>query len=164
MGKMGIGTGTKYTQYGSVPVPGTKCSSLLALVGFNHLHCQKAAIDTSNVEVEEAINWLLSQMDDPGCQLAIWKEIGRCLGMEPTCILPQLCSVKIKTSQLPLYPLINSLKKAYAFAGVFSEWTFKALMDSYKTCDDDVLIKTAELVKQGVFLMHVFSKLLLHIL
>ncbi|KAJ0440768.1 putative ubiquitinyl hydrolase 1 [Helianthus annuus] len=122
MGKMGIGTGTKYTQYGSVPVPvpGTKCSSLLALVGFNHLHCQKAAIDTSNVEVEEAINWLLSQMDDPGCQLAIWKEIGRCLGMEPTCILPQLCSVKIKTSQLPLYPLINSLKKAYAFAGVFS--------------------------------------------
>ncbi|MFS7940480.1 hypothetical protein Hanom_Chr05g00464981 [Helianthus anomalus] len=110
--------------------------------------------------------------------------------MKPTCILPQLCSFQIKTSQLPLYPLINSLKKAYAFAGVFSgtfspfqlirsetTWveltsiysvdsfsfdthtsaTFKALMDSYKTYDDDVLIKIAELVKQ-VMCMYYYGK------
>jgi ubiquitin carboxyl-terminal hydrolase 5/13 len=35
-------------------------------MGFNHLHCQKAAINTSNVGVEEAMTWLLSHMDDPG--------------------------------------------------------------------------------------------------
>ncbi|KAG4968136.1 hypothetical protein JHK87_033787 [Glycine soja] len=38
----------------------------LVSMGFNHLHCQKAAINTSNVGVEEAMNWLLSHMDDPG--------------------------------------------------------------------------------------------------
>ncbi|KAG9452804.1 hypothetical protein H6P81_005708 [Aristolochia fimbriata] len=37
----------------------------LASMGFNYLHCQKAAISTSNVGVEEAMNWLLSHMDDP---------------------------------------------------------------------------------------------------
>ncbi|KAK7405177.1 hypothetical protein VNO78_06376 [Psophocarpus tetragonolobus] len=37
----------------------------LVSMGFNHLHCQKAAINTSNVGVEEAMNWLLSHMDDP---------------------------------------------------------------------------------------------------
>lgn len=40
--------------------------SQLVSMGFNHLHCQKAAINTSNVGVEEAMNWLLSHMDDPG--------------------------------------------------------------------------------------------------
>lgn len=35
-------------------------------MGFNYLHCQKAAINTSNAGVEEAMNWLLSHMDDPG--------------------------------------------------------------------------------------------------
>jgi len=38
----------------------------LVSMGFNDLHCQKAAINTSNVGVEEAMNWLLSHMDDPG--------------------------------------------------------------------------------------------------
>lgn len=38
----------------------------LASMGFNYLHCQKAAINTSNTGVEEAMNWLLSHMDDPG--------------------------------------------------------------------------------------------------
>ncbi|KAL0553723.1 hypothetical protein IC582_007627 [Cucumis melo] len=37
----------------------------LVSMGFNHLHCQKAAINTSNAGVEEAMNWLLSHMDDP---------------------------------------------------------------------------------------------------
>ncbi|XP_047334441.1 ubiquitin carboxyl-terminal hydrolase 14 [Impatiens glandulifera] len=36
----------------------------LVSMGFNHLHCQKAAINTSNTGVEEAMNWLLSHMDD----------------------------------------------------------------------------------------------------
>ncbi|KAJ4756079.1 Ubiquitinyl hydrolase 1 [Rhynchospora pubera] len=37
----------------------------LASMGFNYLHCQKAAIKTSNAGVEEAMNWLLSHMEDP---------------------------------------------------------------------------------------------------
>ncbi|XP_073009187.1 ubiquitin carboxyl-terminal hydrolase 14 isoform X2 [Typha latifolia] len=39
--------------------------SKLANMGFNYLHCQKAAISTSNAGVEEAMTWLLSHMDDP---------------------------------------------------------------------------------------------------
>uniref|UniRef100_A0A5B7C534 Ubiquitin carboxyl-terminal hydrolase n=1 Tax=Davidia involucrata TaxID=16924 RepID=A0A5B7C534_DAVIN len=39
--------------------------SQLMSMGFNYLHCQKAAINTSNAGVEEAMNWLLSHMDDP---------------------------------------------------------------------------------------------------
>ena len=35
-------------------------------MGFNYLHCQKAAVNTSNAGVEEAMNWLLSHMDDSG--------------------------------------------------------------------------------------------------
>ena len=38
----------------------------LVSMGFSHLHCQKAAINTSNLGVEEAMNWLLSHMDDAG--------------------------------------------------------------------------------------------------
>ncbi|XP_043689178.1 ubiquitin carboxyl-terminal hydrolase 14 [Telopea speciosissima] len=38
--------------------------SQLADMGFNYLHCQKAAINTSNTGVEEAMNWLLSHMND----------------------------------------------------------------------------------------------------
>lgn len=37
----------------------------LVSMGFNYLHCQKAVINTSNAGVEEAMNWLLSHMDDP---------------------------------------------------------------------------------------------------
>ncbi|KAF7822784.1 Ubiquitin carboxyl-terminal hydrolase 14 [Senna tora] len=48
--------------------------SQLVAMGFNHLHCQKAAISTSNVGVEEAMNWLLSHMDDPDIDIPISKE------------------------------------------------------------------------------------------
>ncbi|XP_027353672.1 ubiquitin carboxyl-terminal hydrolase 14-like isoform X2 [Abrus precatorius] len=47
-------------------LPNEEIVSQLVSMGFNHLHCQKAAINTSNVGVEEAMNWLLSHMDDPG--------------------------------------------------------------------------------------------------
>lgn len=40
--------------------------SQLVSMGFSNLHCQKAAINTSNAGVEEAMNWLLSHMDDAG--------------------------------------------------------------------------------------------------
>ncbi|KVI02211.1 Peptidase C19, ubiquitin carboxyl-terminal hydrolase 2 [Cynara cardunculus var. scolymus] len=46
-------------------LPNEDIVSQLASMGFNHLHCQKAAINTSNAGVEEAMNWLLSHMDDP---------------------------------------------------------------------------------------------------
>uniref|UniRef100_A0A7N0SZ72 Ubiquitin carboxyl-terminal hydrolase n=1 Tax=Kalanchoe fedtschenkoi TaxID=63787 RepID=A0A7N0SZ72_KALFE len=39
--------------------------SQLSSMGFTRLHCEKAAISTSNTGVEEAMNWLLSHMDDP---------------------------------------------------------------------------------------------------
>jgi ubiquitin carboxyl-terminal hydrolase 5/13 len=48
------------------PVASEDIVSQLASMGFNYLHCQKAAISTSNTGVEEAMNWLLSHMDDPG--------------------------------------------------------------------------------------------------
>lgn len=38
----------------------------LASMGFQYLHCQKAAINTVNTGVEEAMNWLLNHMNDPG--------------------------------------------------------------------------------------------------
>lgn len=38
----------------------------LASMGFQYLHCQKAAINTMNAGVEEAMNWLLNHMNDPG--------------------------------------------------------------------------------------------------
>lgn len=38
-------------------------------MGFNSLHCKKAAINTSNAGVEEAMTWLLSHIDDPGQSL-----------------------------------------------------------------------------------------------
>ncbi|KAJ8490656.1 hypothetical protein OPV22_012377 [Ensete ventricosum] len=38
--------------------------SKLAAMGFNYLHCQKAAINTANAGVEEAMTWLLSHMND----------------------------------------------------------------------------------------------------
>lgn len=46
-------------------LPNDDIVSQLASMGFNQLHCQKAAINTSNAGVEEAMNWLLSHMDDP---------------------------------------------------------------------------------------------------
>ncbi|KAF9672881.1 hypothetical protein SADUNF_Sadunf11G0090400 [Salix dunnii] len=49
----------------SNPVANEDIVAQLVSMGFNHLHCQKAAINTSNVGVEEAMNWLLAHMDDP---------------------------------------------------------------------------------------------------
>ncbi|GJT33089.1 ubiquitin carboxyl-terminal hydrolase 14 isoform X1 [Tanacetum coccineum] len=46
-------------------LPNDDIVAQLASMGFNQLHCQKAAINTSNAGVEEAMNWLLSHMDDP---------------------------------------------------------------------------------------------------
>lgn len=46
----------------------------LVSMGFNNLHCQKAAISTSNAGVEEAMNWLLSHMDDPDIDAPISQE------------------------------------------------------------------------------------------
>ncbi|XP_015082701.1 ubiquitin carboxyl-terminal hydrolase 14 isoform X1 [Solanum pennellii] len=37
----------------------------LVSMGFNLLHCQKAAINTSNSGVEAAMDWLLNHMNDP---------------------------------------------------------------------------------------------------
>ncbi|KAF2285927.1 hypothetical protein GH714_008999 [Hevea brasiliensis] len=48
--------------------------SQLVSMGFNHLHCEKAAINTLNAGVEEAMNWLLSHMDDPDIDLPISQE------------------------------------------------------------------------------------------
>ncbi|MBA0553221.1 hypothetical protein Golob_012422 [Gossypium lobatum] len=49
----------------SQPVADEAIVAQLASMGFNQLHCQKAAINTLNAGVEEAMNWLLSHMDDP---------------------------------------------------------------------------------------------------
>ncbi|KAL2483615.1 Ubiquitin carboxyl-terminal hydrolase 14 [Forsythia ovata] len=46
----------------------------LVSMGFNYLHCQKAAINTSNAGVEAAMNWLLSHMNDPDIDDPIPKE------------------------------------------------------------------------------------------
>ncbi|KAF5730612.1 ubiquitin carboxyl-terminal hydrolase 14-like isoform X3 [Tripterygium wilfordii] len=53
------------------PVANEDIVSQLLSMGFNHLHCQKAAIYTSNTGVEEAMNWLLSHMDDPDIDVPI---------------------------------------------------------------------------------------------
>ncbi|KAF3453580.1 hypothetical protein FNV43_RR04020 [Rhamnella rubrinervis] len=47
------------------PIANDDIVSQLVSMGFSHLHCQKAAINTLNAGVEEAMNWLLSHMDDP---------------------------------------------------------------------------------------------------
>ncbi|KAG8053224.1 hypothetical protein GUJ93_ZPchr0001g29930 [Zizania palustris] len=56
------------------PVASEDIVSQLASMGFNYLHCQKAAISTSNTGVEEAMNWLLSHMDDPDIDDPISKD------------------------------------------------------------------------------------------
>ncbi|XP_073312765.1 ubiquitin carboxyl-terminal hydrolase 14 [Primulina huaijiensis] len=48
--------------------------SQLVLMGFNYLHCQKAAINTSNAGVEAATNWLFDHMNDPDIDEPIIKE------------------------------------------------------------------------------------------
>ncbi|KAI7746151.1 hypothetical protein M8C21_018001 [Ambrosia artemisiifolia] len=54
-------------------LPNDDIVSQLASMGFNRLHCQKAAINTSYAGVEEAMNWLLSHMDDPDIDAPIPK-------------------------------------------------------------------------------------------
>jgi len=55
----------------SIVVASEDIVSKLAGMGFNYLHCQKAAINTANVGVEEAMTWLLSHMDDPGTEVYV---------------------------------------------------------------------------------------------
>lgn len=59
-------TGSGDESESNKPVANEDIVFQLVSMGFNHLHCQKAAINTSNSGVEEAMNWLLSHMDDPG--------------------------------------------------------------------------------------------------
>ncbi|BBN00627.1 ubiquitin carboxyl-terminal hydrolase 5/13 [Marchantia polymorpha subsp. ruderalis] len=40
-------------------------------MGFPRVRCQKAALNTSNTGVEEAMNWLLSHMDDPDIDMPL---------------------------------------------------------------------------------------------
>ncbi|XP_075075979.1 ubiquitin carboxyl-terminal hydrolase 14 isoform X2 [Nicotiana tabacum] len=47
----------------------------LVSMGFNYLHCQKAAINTSNCGVEEAMNWLLAHMNDPDIDSPISQDV-----------------------------------------------------------------------------------------
>ncbi|KAB2068357.1 hypothetical protein ES319_A08G025600v1 [Gossypium barbadense] len=58
----------------SQPVADEAIVAQLASMGFNQLHCQKAAINTLNAGVEEAMNWLLSHMDDPDIDAPISHE------------------------------------------------------------------------------------------
>lgn len=48
-----------------MPLADESIVAQLTSMGFNHLHCQKAAINTSNTGVEEAMNWLFAHMEDP---------------------------------------------------------------------------------------------------
>ncbi|GAV74442.1 UCH domain-containing protein/UBA domain-containing protein/zf-UBP domain-containing protein [Cephalotus follicularis] len=56
------------------PVANEEIVTQLVSMGFNHLHCEKAAINTSNAGVEEAMNWLLSHMDDPDIDFPITQD------------------------------------------------------------------------------------------
>lgn len=56
-------------------LPNEDIVAQLVAMGFNYLHCQKAAINTSNAGVEEAMNWLLSHMDDPGVLLSFFLSV-----------------------------------------------------------------------------------------
>ncbi|MCD7462884.1 ubiquitin-specific protease ubp14 [Datura stramonium] len=47
----------------------------LVSMGFNLLHCQKAAINTSNSGVEAAMDWLLTHMNDPDIDAPISKNL-----------------------------------------------------------------------------------------
>ncbi|KAL5548080.1 hypothetical protein UlMin_003311 [Ulmus minor] len=49
----------------TIPSANEAIVAQLVSMGFSQLHCEKAAISTSNTGVEEAMNWLLSHMDDP---------------------------------------------------------------------------------------------------
>lgn len=47
----------------------------LVSMGFNLLHCQKAAINTSNSGVEAAMDWLLNHMNDPDIDAPISENV-----------------------------------------------------------------------------------------
>ncbi|CAH9082884.1 unnamed protein product [Cuscuta epithymum] len=63
------------------PVADEGIVSQLVSMGFNSLHCQKAAINTSNTGVEGAMNWLLAHMDDPEIDDPI-SQIGRSVDID----------------------------------------------------------------------------------
>lgn len=48
------------------PAPDQAIVSQLADMGFPGVRCEKAAVQTLNSGLEEAMNWLLAHMDDPG--------------------------------------------------------------------------------------------------
>lgn len=48
------------------PVADEVVVSQLVDIGFSKGLCEKAAIQTLNTGVEEAMNWILAHMDDPG--------------------------------------------------------------------------------------------------
>lgn len=48
-----------------IPLANEDIVAQLVSMGFNQIHCQKAAINTSNAGVEEAMTWLLAHMEDP---------------------------------------------------------------------------------------------------
>ena len=48
------------------PVADEAIVSHLVDIGFPKVRCEKAAIQTLNTGVEEAMNWILAHMDDPG--------------------------------------------------------------------------------------------------
>ncbi|GAA0167260.1 cysteine protease [Lithospermum erythrorhizon] len=59
----------------AIPLANDDIVSQLMSMGFNHLHCQKAAINTSNTGVEAAMNWLLSHMNDPDIDAPISEKV-----------------------------------------------------------------------------------------
>lgn len=57
-------------------------------MGFPRVRCQKAALNTSNTGVEEAMNWLLSHMDDPGMVSILFSCIFGEFPLVFSCVLP----------------------------------------------------------------------------
>jgi hypothetical protein len=50
----------------AAPVADPGIVSALEDMGFPRVRCEKAAINTQNAGVEEAMNWLLAHMEDAG--------------------------------------------------------------------------------------------------
>ncbi|XP_065877757.1 ubiquitin carboxyl-terminal hydrolase 14 [Euphorbia lathyris] len=80
MRSRGLQPGEEVLPDGEVPGDAVESNTILAnedivsqlvSMGFNRLHCQKAAINTFNTGVEEAMNWLLPHMDDPDIDVPI---------------------------------------------------------------------------------------------
>ncbi|AES66751.2 ubiquitin carboxyl-terminal hydrolase [Medicago truncatula] len=59
-----------------IPLANEDIVAQLVSMGFNQIHCQKAAINTSNAGVEEAMTWLLAHMEDPDIDAPILRGRG----------------------------------------------------------------------------------------